>query len=116
MKLRDFNAEMNFFDEKELAKDWLNRLCTRVSWKIFENQEDVCYMINELGEGRKPKLKDDVFEVIQQLVIQELDLEINDITMFFVRDLIDNDVDCSPEVAEEVNDWYGIDIYEGRDD
>lgn len=115
----DYNAEMNFFDEEDLAKDWLNRLCRRVSWKIFENQEDICYMVNELGEGRNPKLKDNAIDVIQQLVIQELDLEIGDITMYFVRSLIDNDIDCSPEVAVEVNDWFGLDEeeeYEGRED
>ena len=113
---KDFNAEMNFFEEDFLAKDWLNRCCGDVSYDIFSNQEDVCYMAGELGKGRNPKLKDDVFDTVYGMVEKRMGYLMESVTMFFIKDMLDNDIDCSPEVAELVNEWYCEDLYEGRDD
>lgn len=101
---RDFNAEMNFFDEEFLAKDWLNRSCGDVSYDIFSNQEDICYRVGELGKGRNPKLKDDVIDTVYDMVEKRMGYLIESVTMFFIKDMLDNDIDCSPEVAEQVNE------------
>ncbi len=114
--MRDYNKEMNFFDEERLAKDWLNQACNMASYDIFRKQEDICYMAGELGKGRKPKLKDDAIDVLYDIVEDNMGLVIEYVVMFFLKDMLDNDIECSPEVAWEVNDWYCENLYEGRDD
>lgn len=112
----DYNEEYGIFSEDTLAKDWINNECCRVSWEIFQKQEDICYMQGELGKGRNPKLKDGAIDYITTLTRQSLDWLIDEIAMNMVRDLLRNDIDCSKDMAEDVNWYFGEDEFEGRDD
>ena len=49
--------------------DFVERVMRRVSWRLFENQENICYMLNETNTV--PKLKDNIIEYMQTVIDQE---------------------------------------------
>ena len=109
----NWNERHNFFDNDTLAAEWYNHVVNRVKWHIFENQSDIVYMVGELGEGRNPKLKEDALEQIEKIVVNNLSVLIYEMTMNCAKDLIDDDVDCDMDTAEELNWHFG---YEEGDD
>lgn len=49
--------------------NFVDDICRRLSWKMFENQEKICYNINEKNP---PMLKDNVIEYMRQTINSEL--------------------------------------------
>ena len=110
--MADWNEKFNYFDDELLAKDWFNRLCDRLSWKFFENQEDVLYMAGELGEGALPKFKEGAIEKMQDVIVRELGWMIGCITTGFIESFrIDSNVDLSEEMEEWLIDEMGMEAY-----
>ncbi|HAU85742.1 MAG TPA: hypothetical protein DCW90_09630 [Lachnospiraceae bacterium] len=120
MTVHDYNKDFNWFEEDTLAKDWFNQICSRVSWDIFNKQEDIVYMAGELGKGRKPMLKDDAYEKLSYMVDNRLALMKDVIVCGFIKSLYDSDIDMSEDMAADMNDWYGYepgdeDAFEGTE-
>lgn len=102
-----YNKRWNMFDEDTLASEFYDSLCKRVSYSIFSNQESIVYMAGELGEGRKPKLKDDAPKIIEDLIVKELGYLIGGTADMFIKDLYENDIDMSEWLATEMNCAFG---------
>ena len=107
-----WNEKFNYFDDEELAADWFNELCERLSWKFFENQEDILYMANELGPGSLPKFKEGAIEKMQATIVRELGWMIGCITTGFIESFrIDSNIDLSEEMEDWLIDEMGMDAY-----
>lgn len=52
-----------------LLNDSVENIIRRVSWKMFENQEEICHMISEKNP---PMLKDNVIDYMRQTINSEL--------------------------------------------
>lgn len=52
-----------------LLNDFVDDIIHHVSWKMFENQEEICYMISEKNP---PMLKDNVIDYMRQVINSEL--------------------------------------------
>lgn len=113
--MKDYNTEMNYFDDELLAKDWFNELCYEAAWDIFQHQEEIVYMAGELGKRRNPMLKDKAYEEIRHLVENRLAFMVDNITCGLIKELYDSDIDMPQDMADDMNDWYGDDIFEGTD-
>lgn len=113
--MKDYNTEMNYFDDELLAKDWFNELCHEAAWDIFQHQEEIVYMAGELGKRRNPMLKDRAYEEIRHLVENRLAFMVDNITCGLIKELYDSDIDMPQDMADDMNDWYGDDIFEGTD-
>ena len=113
--MKDYNTEMNYFDDELLAKDWFNELYHEAAWDIFQHQEDIVYMAGELGEHRNPMLKDKAYEEIRHLVENHLVFMVDNITCGLIKELYDSDIDMPQDMADDMNEWYGDDIFEGTD-
>ena len=111
----DYNTEFNYFDDETLAKEWFNELCNGAAWDIFNKQEEIVYMMDELGEGRKPMFKDKAYENIRHIVENRLAFMIDDIACGLIKQLYESDIDMPQDMADDMNDWYGDDIFEGTD-
>lgn len=104
----DYNAEFNWFEEDDLAKDWFNRMCGRIAWQAFERQEDWLVMAGE-RENRKPMVKENFFEVFEKLLDDEFVFMRESIMLGFLRLYYDDDIDVIQSVADEYNWQYGYD-------
>lgn len=108
----DYNALFNYFDEDELAADWFNRICARVSWKAFEDQGSMVYMAGELGKGALPKFKEGAIEHLQNTIVNELGWMIGCMTTGFIQHFrIASNVNLSEEMEEWLIDEMGADAY-----
>lgn len=115
----DYNALDNMFDDDYLAKDWYNYLMHEVSYEVFNRQEEIVYMSGELGKGRLPKIKDEAPEVIRNIIASKMAFFTESMTANILKSLIESNIDCSTELATELNEWYGSKEgreFEGRDD
>lgn len=109
----DYNTEFNYFDDETLAKDWFNELCNGAAWDIFQKQEEIVYMMGELGKGRKPMFKDKAYENIRRIIENRLAFMIDDITCGLIKQLYESDIDMPQDMADDMNEWYG---YQPDDD
>lgn len=118
--MKDYNTEMNYFDEETLAKDWFNELCRESAWDIFQHQEEIVYMYGELGERRNPMFKDNAYEKIRDIVENRLNFMVGHITCGLIKELYKSDIDMPQDMADDMNDWYDYclgddDYFEGTD-
>lgn len=66
----DCLATRPYADEGDLLNDWVNHILKRVSWKLFEHQENMVYMANERPDG-VPLLKDGAIDYINSCIDDE---------------------------------------------
>lgn len=119
--MNNWNDKFNWCDSEDKLADYFNDICRHVSWKMFENQEEWLYMVNELGKGRNPKIKsfkefEDAFDAAFNDYISMMRT-----TMFygFLQEYADDDIDIDEETAYMLNDWLGLseeDGYVGTED
>lgn len=57
-----------YADDDALLNDFVEDVIRQVSWKMFENQEEICYMISEKNP---PMLKDNVIDYMRQVINSE---------------------------------------------
>ena len=103
----------SYFDDGTLANDYQKTIEHRVLVDLVQNQSDWLYMVDELGKGRNPMLKEDAIAYIQETVTGEMNWLIADIIADIVEKLAAQDIDLSEGVAEWYNEYYG---YEECDD
>lgn len=116
-----WNEKFNWCDDEAKLADSFNHLCGHINWKMFENQEDWLYMVNELGKGRNPKIKSfEKFEEAFDKAYSEYTSMMKACIFYgFLQMYADDDIDLDPESAYELNDWLGFegeDAYEGIED
>lgn len=58
-----------FADDDALLNDFIDRILQNISWRMFERQEEVCYMISEKNP---PMLKDNVIEFLKRAINIEM--------------------------------------------
>lgn len=58
-----------YANNEDLLNDFVEDVIRHVSWKMFENQEEICYMIIEKNP---PMLKDNVIDYMRQVINSEL--------------------------------------------
>lgn len=104
----DYNEKFNWFDDEELAKDWYNRMCGNIAWKMFENQEKWVYMAGELGEGRKPMIKgsEEFAEAMEQAMQDVFGFMREGIYYNFLRIYAEDDIDFPRELADDYNNYW----------
>lgn len=117
----DYNEEFNCFDKRTSAAEWFNFICKDIAWYAFQNQEDWLYMMDELGEDRNPKIKDNFYEVFGLLFDREIAYIKECVLDGFLKFYHDQDIDVSKKVADEYNEIEGYEpgedgYMEGRDD
>lgn len=59
----------SYAEDDYLLNDFVEELFHRLSWKMFEHQEEICYTI---AEKNPPMLKDNVIEYMRQAINNEL--------------------------------------------
>lgn len=110
MSIVNWARKHNYCDPDEKLEDFYNDVCRSLAWDAFQNQEDVVYMMHELGNGRKPKLKDDCIDVLDNLLERSM---IGDLKTFLIAQLIffysKDDIDIPKSIAEWVNDYLALD-------
>ncbi len=63
--------ENPYAENDELMNDWVETIIHRVSWELFDHQQDIIKMAHETENGI-PVLKDEAIKVIGQVIISEL--------------------------------------------
>lgn len=108
----DYNNKFNFFDDDLLAKEWFNRFCARLSWKFFENQEEMLYMANETESGI-PKLKEGALEAMARIFNEEIGFMRYCVILGFIESYrVDSNVDLSEEAIWMLKEEMGEEEYE----
>lgn len=103
----------SYFENDTLANDYQKMVEHRTLVELVKNQSDWLYMVDELGKGRNPMLKDNAIPYIQETVTGEMSWLIADIIANIVEKLAAQDIDLSESVAEWYNEYHG---YETCDD
>lgn len=67
-KIYDSIYTRPYAEEDELLNDYVDRILHNVTWKLFEDQQNICYMINEKNP---PMLKDNFIEVATRYIEHE---------------------------------------------
>lgn len=123
MEQKSWNKKFNWCDPEETLEDWFNSVCGRINWNMFESQEQWIYMINELGEGRKPKIKSwDAFRDAFNAAYEENVGFMKSCMLYgFLKMYADSDIDLDLNTAWELNDYCGFDedepnAYKGVED
>lgn len=117
----NWSDKFNWCDSEDKLADYFNDICRHVSWKMFENQEEWLYMVNELGKGRNPKIKSfkEFKDVFNNAFNEYISMMRGSMFYGFLQTYADNDIDLDKEAAYELNDWLGLseeDGYVGIDD
>ena len=104
---------IKFFEDDILANDYQKEVEKRSLVDLIWNQPEWLYMVDELGRGRNPMLKENAVEYIQETVIKNMGWFIADMVAGLIEKLAAEDIDLSEGVAEWYNEYYG---YEPDDD
>ena len=63
--------ENPYAEDDELMNDWVETIIHRVSWELFDHQQNVIKMAHETENGI-PILKDKAIKIIDQVITSEL--------------------------------------------
>lgn len=105
----NFAEELNYCDNRETLAEFFNWCVENLLYECFKNQEDIVYMYGELGKKRKPMIKEDAIEKMNNLLMKgSLGLFIDEAIVAAIKHLHeDGDIDVSAEVAREYNMFFG---------
>lgn len=103
--------EQPYAEDDSRLNDFVENILHRVSWKLFENQEDIVYMANETDNGL-PKLREDAIPYIQRAIEREFDWLIGYMTSRILVSYLKDNIDPS----DEVKNWFQDDLPEGEDE
>lgn len=101
---------IKFFEDDTLADDYQKEVERRSLVDLVQNQSDWLYMVDELGKGRNPMLKENAVDYIQETVIGNMAWFINDMVAGLIEKLAAEDIDLSEGVAEWYNEYYGYEV------
>lgn len=108
-KIYDSIYTRPYAEEDELLNDYVDRILHNVTWKLFEDQQNICYMINEKNP---PMLKDNFIEVATRYIEHEFGWLRE---YLLIRLLIEHrlsNLDLGEENEEWLKDMLGEEEYE----
>lgn len=97
-----------YFGDYVKANDVIDHIMKYVRYRLFSHQEDWLYMASELGKRRNPMTRYDAYEYIYNTVESELHGFINSLTMDFLREYHEDNIDFDARTAEAYNTYFGL--------
>lgn len=98
-----------YAEDDALLNDFVDNIFRRVSWKMFENQEQICYMISEKNP---PMLKDNAIEYMRAAINSELSWLRNYIICRMLISYRMSNVDLGEECEWYLHDELGKENWE----
>ena len=106
----DCIATRPYAEDDHLLNDFVEDILRRVSWKLFEHQEDFVYMTHEREDGI-PLLKDNVIEMIDRQINSELSW----LYAYMITRLLMSYRLSNIELGDEGNQWLRDDLGDERE-
>jgi len=108
-KIYDSIYTRPYAEEDELLNDYVDRILHNVTWKLFEDQRNICYMINEKNP---PMLKDNFIEVATRYIEHEFGWLREYLLIRLLIEYRLSDLDLGEENEEWLKDMLGEEEYE----
>lgn len=102
--------EQPYAEDDFLLNQFIEDALHRVSWKLFDNQENVVYMANETDNGI-PKMREDAIDYIRTVARNELGWLVN----YMVNRILVSYMKGNIDPSEEVKWWFNEDLPEKED-
>lgn len=103
--------EQPYAEDDSLLNKFVEDALRRISWRLFENQEDVVYMANETDNGI-PKMREGAIDYIHMVARNELGWLVN----YMVNRILVSYMKGNIDPSEEVKWWFKEDLPEGDDE
>lgn len=108
-KIYDSIYTRPYAEEDELLNDYVDRILHNVTWKLFEDQQNICYMINEKNP---PMLKDNFIEVATRHIEDEFGWLREYLLIRLLIEYRLSNLDLGEENEEWLKDRLGEEEYE----
>ena len=108
-KIYDSIYTRPYAEEDELLNDYVDRILHNVTWKLFEDQRNICYMINEKNP---PMLKDNFIEVATRYIENEFGWLREYLLIRLLIEYRLSNLDLGEENEEWLKDRLGEEEYE----
>lgn len=108
-KIYDSIYTRPYAEEDELLNDYVDRILHNVTWKLFEDQQNICYMINEKNP---PMLKDNFIEVATRHIENEFGWLREYLLIRLLIEYRLSNLDLGEENEEWLKDRLGEEEYE----
>lgn len=108
-KIYDSIYTRPYAEEDELLNDYVDRILHNVTWKLFEDQRNICYMINEKNP---PMLKDNFIEVATRHIENEFGWLREYLLIRLLIEYRLSNLDLGEENEEWLKDMLGEEEYE----
>lgn len=108
-KIYDSIYTRPYAEEDELLNDYVDRILHNVTWKLFEDQQNICYMINEKNP---PMLKDNFIEVATRYIEHEFGWLREYLLIRLLIEYRLSNLDLGEENEEWLKDMLGEEEYE----
>ena len=108
-KIYDSIYTRPYAEEDELLNDYVDRILHNVTWKLFEDQQNICYMINEKNP---PMLKDNFIEVATRHIENEFGWLREYLLIRLLIEYRLSNLDLGEENEEWLKDMLGEEEYE----
>lgn len=103
--------EQPYAEDDSLLNKFVEDALRRISWRLFENQEDVVYMANETDNGI-PKMREGAIDYIHMVARNELGWLVN----YMVNRILVSYMKGNIDPSEEVKWWFKEDLPKGDDE
>ena len=103
--------EQPYAEDDFLLNKFIEDALRRVSWKLFENQENVIHMANETDNGI-PKMREGAIDYIYMVARNELGWLIG----YMVNRILISYMKGNIDPSEEIKRWFKEDLPEGDDE
>ena len=112
--------EKPYTDDDDKLNDFIERALSRLSWKLFENQEKILYMVNETDSGI-PKMREGAIDYISMAAHNELGWLVTYMINRILIAYLKGNIEPSEEIKKRFNEdlpeedheqfWADIDEY-----
>lgn len=103
--------EQPYADDEDKLNDFIKQALCRISWHLFDKQEEIVYMANETENGI-PKMKEGAIEEISRTVRSELGWLVNYMVSRILVAYMKGNIDPS----DEVKHWFEEDLLDPEED
>lgn len=103
--------EQPYADDEDKLNDFIKQALRRVSWHLFDKQEEIVYMANETENGI-PKMKEGAIEEISRTVRSELGWLVN----YMVNRILVAYMKGNITPSDEVKNWFEDDLCDPEED
>lgn len=98
-----------YAEDDYLLNDYVDEILRRVSWHLFERQEDICFMISERNP---PMLKNEAVDIIEAECRKELGWLVDYMIMRLLISYRLSNIDLGEEGEYELRQGLGDEDYE----